>query len=140
MRMIASKVLCRKSSSPSSRKRQRLPSSHETPDAVLNQSKKQKLRHPEFPPTQFWERLSKIPLTRNALRALDEQSTQGSRPPGETRTGRSLRPRPHSISGVGQVVDTYSPTSLKSIKVFARHGGPDLSDLQGVCKNPAFRV
>ncbi|TWU71291.1 hypothetical protein ED733_001670 [Metarhizium rileyi] len=125
------------SSGPGSNKRRRLPSSHQTPDADSDcrASKKRKLRHPEFPPRLFWERLSEVPLTRNALRAFNEQGTQGTLTPLQPRTQK--RSRQHSVGvGVGyqpasQIVDRYSPTSLDRVKVFARHGGPDLTDLRG---------
>lgn len=142
--MISTQILCRPSS-PGTHKRQRVPSSHQTPDHDLIRitSKRQKLRHPEFPPRRFWERLSEVPLTRNALRALNEHRTQDSHAPAQSRTQRPLRLRPRSIVGEGyqlasQVVNCYSPTTLNRVKAFARHGGPDLTDLRGVCQSSYY--
>lgn len=126
------------SDNPVLRKRRQLPDSLQPLEIVLEypSSKKRKLHHPAFPPQRFWEKLSATPLTRNTLRAFNEQN---SRIPHVSTDTRTLRKRPRSIVKVGhrpadQIVDVYSPTSLKRVKSFARQGGPDLTDLRGVCK------
>lgn len=88
-------------------------------------SKKQRLGPPSpsgssLPP-EFWDRLSKLWLTRQALRELDRRNTQRapSRREAARHTADYRRCRKLRIS--------------KDIKLFARHGGPDLSDLRNVC-------
>ncbi|KAL2262699.1 hypothetical protein VTK26DRAFT_406 [Humicola hyalothermophila] len=68
-----------------------------------------------FPP-DFWENLSKVPLTRRALRELDRRN--------------STRPVP------GPAAPAVYTTELAR---FARHGGPDLCHLRG-CPEPKGAV
>ncbi|KAI1120986.1 hypothetical protein F5Y10DRAFT_289082 [Nemania abortiva] len=63
---------------------------------------------PNFPPG-FWDRLSKIPLTRRALRELDRRNGMHPRPPPTSQE--------EAFSG--------------SLAKFARRGGPNLVYLQG---------
>ncbi|OAA49667.1 hypothetical protein NOR_01590 [Metarhizium rileyi] len=118
------------SSDSVSRKRRQFPNSFlEYPSL-----KKRKLHYPAFPPQRFWEKLSETPLTRNALRAFNKQNSRISDVSADT--SRTLRERPRAIVKAGhrhanQVVDAYSSLSLKRLKAFARHGGPDLTDLRG---------
>ncbi|KAJ4393085.1 hypothetical protein N0V93_002292 [Gnomoniopsis smithogilvyi] len=58
---------------------------------------------------EYWDRLSRIPLVRKALRELDRRND-------------TLEPL---------VEDSESQLSYSSLKQFARHGGPDLSDIRG---------
>ncbi|TWU70446.1 hypothetical protein ED733_000290 [Metarhizium rileyi] len=106
--------------SPQKRRRISIPSPPPTDDANRS-SKKQKLNHPAFPPSRFWDELSQKHLTRNALRELVRRSRHQS-----TR---------HAATGTLQPVNQYlaqcSPTSLERIEQSAREGGPDLSDLRG---------
>ena len=107
-------------------------------------SKRQKLSHPSEsqPPVAFWDNLSKVWLTKRALRELDRRNATPSPP-------RSSHRRPHRLvtrraraelkkrrEPTQSTVDFFchcGPGCLKDIKLFARHGGPDLSDLKGVC-------
>ncbi|KAI0423504.1 hypothetical protein F5Y09DRAFT_336530 [Xylaria sp. FL1042] len=68
----------------------------------------------QLPPT-FWDKLSEVPLTKNALREL------------ERRKPRRSGTQPNTA----QCFDYCSPTERERIKRFARAGGPDLSDLRG---------
>lgn len=68
-------------------------------------------RHKKFTPDTFYDRLSKIQLTRRALRELDRRNAH-------------LKPQP-----LPTVQPICSDTDLGQ---FARHGGPDLSSLRGV--------
>lgn len=61
-----------------------------------------------FPP-EFYDRLSKIWLTTRALRELDRRN----------RLSRKERPRNYD-------------RSLPSLSRYARHGGPDLTEIRGV--------
>lgn len=67
--------------------------------------------------TAFWDSLSKVSLTRHALKEHNRRNRLAA---------NSVTPtperRPDSSKGVG----------ADCIKRFARHGGPDLSDLRGV--------
>lgn len=63
---------------------------------------------PRYPP-EFWDKLSKIELTREALGELDR---------------RTKRPR------TGGLVQVDADNS--GLTRFSRQGGPDLSDLRGV--------
>ncbi|EFY91610.1 hypothetical protein MAC_02200 [Metarhizium acridum CQMa 102] len=120
--------------SPGPHKRRHSPDSPQRPndddDVNCRATKKRRLRHPKFPPRQFWERLSQVPLTRNALRALEEQNTQ-ARAAVQPQTRRRPQQHPRSIhQPASRVGDPDSPTSLKRIKAFARHGGPNLTHLR----------
>ncbi|KAF2189960.1 hypothetical protein K469DRAFT_452169, partial [Zopfia rhizophila CBS 207.26] len=66
------------------------------------------------PPPAFWDNLSKIWLTKRALRELDQRNTQAAPSPPRSPHRRARRP----------------PRILKDIRLFARHGGPNLSDLR----------
>jgi hypothetical protein len=124
----------------SSRKRRRLepPQQNETSRPV---SKKQRLSG-SHPPPAFWDNLSKIWLTKRALRELDRRNAQAAPSPPRSPHQRTRRPVPRNF-----VVESernrqttqytadylrYEPRILKDIKLFARHGGPDLSDLRNV--------
>lgn len=106
------------------------------PNTSLHVSKKQKRSHPSeslFPPA-FWDNLSKVDLTR---RALEELHRRNSHPP----YGRPARPLTRRVRAELRSVRPAQPAAsylchcgsrtLKNIKRFARHGGPDLSDLRG---------
>lgn len=110
---------------PSVRKR-RIPSCpspalEATPDH--RPPKRQKVCHPAVPPSRFWDDLSEIPLTRNALRELSNRNAKVSHcsPAIQTCCETSCH----------QPTDLLSPTDLRRITRFARHGGPDLKDLRG---------
>ncbi|KAL8950809.1 MAG: hypothetical protein Q9222_003186 [Ikaeria aurantiellina] len=67
--------------------------------------------------TVYWDSLSKLSLTRRALRELDRRNKAAASEP------TAYRPTAHST------LPKYPSNDLKR---FARHGGPDLSDLIGV--------
>jgi len=107
-------------------------------------SKRQKLSHHSsepHPSAGFWDGLSKIWLTKEALRELDRRN---AKPLSHSPSRRAHRPvtrsflaevkkrRKHTQS-VGDFLHNCTPKTLKNIKLLARHGGPDLSDLRGVC-------
>lgn len=74
-------------------------------------------------PPEFWDRLSKIELTRSALRELDRR----------TKLSRTRIPR--SYHSIPQIINTPRITRAvaRAIVRFANGGGPDISDLRGVC-------
>jgi hypothetical protein len=128
------------SESYTSRKRQRTDQDplHQSRTA---RSKRQKLS--EFPASQsqsppaFWDNLSKIWLTKRALRELNRRTRQHSerlsypraRRPG-TRNLLAAWKRTHP-SGP-DILDGCIAETLRDIAQLARHGGPDISDLRGV--------
>ncbi len=73
--------------------------------------------------TVFWDSLSRVHLTRRALRELDRRN-QADRNRRETTTVKIQRP-PISHG-------RNRPSAAGQLKRFARHGGPDLADLRGV--------
>lgn len=117
------------------------PESSPSEDTTQCPSKKQRLAHhglshPDFPPTRFWEGLSKQNLTRNALRALQ---SVGSLPLPNLRPRRSHRLASRRVSEpttdqqpAESFLRSCSPATLKRIRRFASHGGPDLRDVTGV--------
>ncbi|KAI3343631.1 hypothetical protein F4824DRAFT_507430 [Ustulina deusta] len=82
----------------------------------------QPLREKEKPayqtqlPPAFWDKLSEVPLTKNALRELERRKPR----------------RPSTRPNTAQCFDYCSPTERERINRFARRGGPDLSDLRGL--------
>lgn len=78
----------------------------------------------DLPPPQFWDNLSHIPLVKRALRELDRRNNRlQSREQGL----ESSRPSP------GDPRQLEGDIEYQAIKRFSRTGGPDLSDLRGVC-------
>ena len=85
----------------------------------------------------FWDSLSKIWLTKHALRELNRRNT-----PQHPSCRRARRPITRGLLAewrttgqrvtVADLLSNASLSYLKDIKRFARHGGPDLSDLIGV--------
>ncbi|KAK7404174.1 hypothetical protein QQX98_010048 [Neonectria punicea] len=75
------------------------------------------VEHPnswQYPP-QFWDRLSKVPLIHSALEELDRRTCT----------------RPSCPSPPTGLAQDLTPTATRELARFARHGGPDLRDLQG---------
>ena len=72
--------------------------------------------------TAYWDSLSKLWLTRRALKELNRQNRQTASP---VRTGIIRRP---DRSGEPAALEDCS----SQLKRFARQGGPDLRDLRGV--------
>jgi len=97
------------------------------------QSKRQKLScHSagSHPPPTFWDKLSKIWLTKDALSELDRRNRNTrARPVTRTYLAQLKRYRQFTQSSV----NLPAPRTFKDINLFARHGGPDLTDLRGVC-------
>ncbi len=92
-------------------------------------------------PSLFWDGLSKIWLTKDALREFDRRNSNSidhsiSRPTDRPATPTSLTRRlnRHQRKRTADVfLHDCTPESLKTIKRFARNGGTDLCDLRGVC-------
>ena len=110
-----------------------------------SQLKRQRLNHPttESQPPAFWDNLSKIWLTKRALRELNRRNIQpvSSQPRSQHRRARrpvtrnflaELKRNRRVIQSAPDYLHHCEPRTLKDIKQFARNGGPDLSDLKGV--------
>ena len=99
-------------------------------------NKKQKcgLSQGSQPPARFWDNLSKIDLTKAALKELDRRNAQGQpnathalqRRGLITRRSTARERNPPSVAAV-------LTRETQALKRFARHGGPDLGQLKGVC-------
>lgn len=120
-------------------------------DASGPSSKKQRLSHPDLPPTTYWEDLSKHPgskvhLTKEALYALDEvddvcPAKSSSTPPRRSERLAVRRPVHRTIEQPAQeILRCSTPAYLRKVKRFASHGGPDIKDLRGVKTHPYLRV
>ena len=102
--------------------------------------KRQKIKHPSGsrPPPEFWDNLSKLWLTKRAIREFDRRNKQLSlRARRVTRNAvgqwREDPKNRHQTKHIAAVLKSPSRSFLKNIKAFAKQGGPDLSDLRGVC-------
>ena len=95
-------------------------------------------------PAAFYDNLSKIWLTKHALRELDRRNAQPT--PSSPCQSRRQTHKPfthyapaelHDRSPSTQTAPDFlyhcTPRCLKDIKQLARHGGPDLWDVRGVC-------
>lgn len=108
-------------------------------------SKKQRLSYPSGPqpPSAFWDNLSKIWLTKHALKELNRRNTEIASSP----LNLSYKQTPRRVSRVAlaELKEVCKPsqcaadflrncvsTCLKDVQRLSRHGGPDLSDLRGV--------
>ena len=80
-------------------------------------TKSRKRGYSSDPQAAFWDNLSYVHLTKRALRELDRRNTQ-SNITGERERAEHLR--------------SHDPSAFKDVESFARHGGPDLSDLRNV--------
>ena len=131
---------------PNPRKRQCPEHSPQVDRALQPLSKREKPSHPNRgspPPAEFWDNLSKVWLTKRALRELDRRNTRPAPKPPNSLYRRPHRPATRRIltepSKSRQPTESTTnflchcaPKCLKDIKLSARHGGPDLSDLRGV--------
>ena len=100
-------------------------------ETLQPQSKRRRLGYHSSrssPPAAFWDSLSKIWLTKGALRELDKRNTQSvsNLPPLYQQV---IKP----IQSASDFLHNCAPRTLKDTKRFARYGGPDLSDLRVVC-------
>lgn len=114
-------------------------------DTLQHPSKKQKLSYPTRPPPTFWDNLSEIPLIRSALRELDRRDTKNTYSAHSWRRQQASHSTRRAANTRSQLSATdflgrCTQTCVRSIQRSARHGGPDLSDLRGVCRHQTFLV
>ena len=104
-------------------------------------SKRQKLNPHSSSSPGFWDDLSKIWLTEYALRELDRRNAKLFSPSPSRRIYRpvtrnfvaEVKKLRKPAQPAGDFLHHCAPKTLKDIKLFARHGGPDLTDLRAVC-------
>lgn len=102
-------------------------------------SKRLKLRQPT---SAYWDSLSKIWLTRDALEELDRRNRASDNVPESpyfrhrplTRQLQARLKRRHQTLAPDPLI-SCKPESLSKIKRLSRQGGPDLSDLRNVCNS-----
>jgi len=94
-----------------------------------------------LPPPAFWDNLSKIWLTRQAVKELDRRNAQSNRSPTQykvrkprTRSAdRKLKQKAQAAVPVSEYLLRAPQADITLLKSFARQGGPDITDLRGVC-------
>ena len=133
---------------PSSLRKRLRSEQHPPQESSQYLSKRQKLNHPRGsqPPPAFWDNLSKIWLTERALKELDRRNTEPAPSAHNSPYRRSHSPvTRYTLAKWKNKVENWEPSQpaadfltgcstgrLKEIKLLARHGGPDLSNLRGV--------
>ncbi|WEW60591.1 hypothetical protein PRK78_006078 [Emydomyces testavorans] len=119
---------CPNSLNPS-RKRQK------SEERQLGQPQYQSKRLKLSPPPEYWDNLSKIWLTKNALRELDRRNSASRRPgplpishrPATRQFQAARKSRCQALAPDPR--GNCTSRHLREIKRFSRQGGPDLSDL-----------
>ncbi|KAF1951348.1 hypothetical protein CC80DRAFT_454356 [Byssothecium circinans] len=113
--------------SPSLRKRRRSDPLEQT-GTSQRPSQQQKLNHSSAsqPPSAFWDSLTKVWLTKRALRELDRRNHQAAPNPSH-----SPQKTNWEAGHYADYLSRCTPKVFNNIRVFARHGGPDLSGLRG---------
>ena len=86
----------------------------------------------------FWDSLTKIWLTKHALKEFNRRNSRPRSPCCQARrpTIRNFLAEQRNVRqriSAADFLRNSAPKHLKDVKQFARHGGPDLSDLVGVC-------
>lgn len=115
-------------------RKRKSPEQHHTP------SKRQKISQhaSRTQPPDFWEDLSKIWLTKDALRELNRRNAKQLSHSSARRVPRPVtraflkKKRLNTIQSVGDFLQNCASKTVKDIELFSRHGGPDLSDIRGV--------
>ena len=88
--------------------------------------------------SSYWDNLSKIWLTKRALKELNCRNKKSNECPPPYR--RSRRPLTRSLltkwakdqQSTLEIPNSFSADDLEKVERFARQGGPDTSDLRGV--------
>jgi len=97
------------------------------------------------PPPAFWDNLSKIWLTRSSLKELNRRNAQSTsyqsslkykiRKPRTRSAVREFKQKVQPAVPVSEYLSKAPQVDIALLKTFARKGGPDLTDLRGVCTN-----
>ena len=130
--IIAEDYMSGQQQSRHARKR-KSPEQHHTP------SKKAQHVSRTQPPLDFWGDLSKIWLTKDTLRELNRRNanhlshSSACRAPRPVTRAFLKKKHLNTIQSVGDFLQNCASKTVEDIKLFSRHGGPDLSDIRGVC-------
>ncbi|MCJ1248804.1 serine/threonine protein kinase [Trapelia coarctata] len=102
---------------PRNRKRLYAELQHDESTSLPSKKLKSTQEHPSsrFPPPAYWDGLSKVWLTRRALKELNRR-TQSYSP---------------ACAPAAASKPTYQPSRRATLLRFARHGGPELDELRG---------
>ncbi|KAK2745663.1 hypothetical protein FQN57_003559 [Myotisia sp. PD_48] len=97
------------------------------------------------PPALYWDELSKIWLTKDALAELDRRNSSIEEQDHSYTHSIQQRRRPltralrakltQQQQSTGRRDTLYGISTESTIKQFARAGGPDLSDIRGGCNH-----
>ncbi|KAF2679273.1 hypothetical protein K458DRAFT_314524, partial [Lentithecium fluviatile CBS 122367] len=89
------------------------------------------------------DNLTKLWLTKRALRELDRRNSQAAPSTSQSLHQHARRPVTRKsiveqnttchVAHCTNYLSRCTPRILKNIRLFARHRGPDLSDLRNVC-------
>src|ERR1700722_11749628 len=127
------------SSSPVSPKQPKRKLSEQQSHSPQHQLKRQKLSQST---SAYWDNLSKVWLTKDALEELDRRNDIQARSHSSTYQGcrRPLTRSFHTESKkrgefAPDLIRDCAPEYIKAVKQFSKLGGPDLSDLRNVCND-----
>ncbi|KAF2236504.1 hypothetical protein EV356DRAFT_512731 [Viridothelium virens] len=89
------------------------------------------------PPSSYWDKPSKIWLTKRALKELNRRNNKPNNGPPPYR--RFRRPLTRSLltkwtkgqQSISEILNKYSKDDFEELKRFSKLGGPDTSDLRG---------
>ncbi|KAK2759835.1 hypothetical protein FQN54_002569 [Arachnomyces sp. PD_36] len=91
-------------------------------------------------PAAFWDNLSKIWLTKGALRELDRRNSESASQLSQTPSPKPHRPltrqfvanmgKKYPVEDASDSSGSFKYEQLPGLKRFSSHGGPDLSDLR----------
>ncbi len=90
------------------------------------------------PPSSYWDNLSKIWLTKRALKELNPRNSKPEERPLPYRrirrplTRSLLAKRAKDQQSASEILNSFSRDDLEDLKQFAKRGGPNTSDLRGV--------
>ena len=97
-------------------------------------------------PAAFWDNLSRVDITKRALKELDRRNTQATLSTPQSLSSCSVPRIPVKQRKIAEqdksskpiltpdkYLTRYEAIDFKAIQRFARHGGPNLLDLRGVC-------
>ncbi|KAI0196356.1 hypothetical protein F4808DRAFT_474360 [Astrocystis sublimbata] len=90
--------------------------------------RKERFTYPNRLPPAFWDKLSEVPLTKNAIRELERRNTEESLHTQFLGTPPPRRP----------IMQRSVTQYLNRIRRFARRGGPNLSGLRGYRCRPSI--
>ena len=91
----------------------------DSPPQLLAKRPKQLYPSRSTTPPEFWDKLSRVPLCRRALREFNRRAIQPTAP--KPRLERDIK-----------------DSLVKQLKRFARRGGPDLRNIRGVSSDDAI--